>query len=57
MKTSLYHTQINISDASKSLPFYKDFFTYLEYKIIDESPEHIGVSNGTSDFWLIETER
>ncbi len=56
MKTSLYHIQLNISDASKSLPFYKDFFNYMDYKIIDESPEHIGVSNGTTDFWLIQTE-
>ena len=31
-------------------------FAYLEYKIIDESPKHIGVSNGTTDFWIIETE-
>lgn len=57
MKTSLYHLQLNISDAEKSLPFYKDLFAYFEYKIIDESPEHIGVSSGTTDFWLIETEK
>lgn len=56
MKTSLYHIQVNISDAKKSLPFYKDFFNYFGYKVIDESLEHIGVSNGTTDFWLIETE-
>lgn len=55
MKTHLYHIQLNVSDASKSLPFYKDFFSYFEYKIIDESPEHIGASNGTTDFWIIET--
>jgi len=56
MKTSLYHIQLNVSDAKKSLPFYKELFAYLEYKIIDESPEHIGASNGTIDFWIIETE-
>ncbi len=56
MKTSLYHIHLNVSDAKVSLPFYKDLFTYLEYKIIDESPEHIGVSNGGTDFWIIETE-
>ena len=55
MKTSLYHIQLNVSDANKSLPFYKELFEYLEYKIIDESPEHIGVSNGSTDFWIIET--
>lgn len=56
MKTSLYHIQLNISDAKKSIPFYKDLFGYFEYKIIDESEGHLGVSNGTTDFWLIETE-
>ncbi len=57
MKTSLYHIQLNISDAKVSLPFYRDLFTYLEYRIIDESPEHIGVSNGGTDFWIIETDK
>ncbi len=56
MKTSLYHIQLNISDAKKSIPFYKDLFGYFEYRIIDESESHLGVSNGTTDFWLIETE-
>ena len=56
MKTSLYHIQLNISDAKKSIPFYKDLFSYFEYRIIDESDSHLGVSNGTTDFWFIETE-
>lgn len=56
MKTDFYHTQINVSDASKSLPFYKDFFSQIGYKIIDESNEHIGVSDGKTSFWIIETE-
>ena len=56
MKTHLYHLQINVSDASKSIPFYKDLFGFLGYKIIDESAEHIGASNGSTDFWIIQTE-
>lgn len=48
MKTHLYHIQLNVS--SQSLAFYRDLFTYLDYKTIDESAEHIGVSNGTTDF-------
>ena len=56
MKTHLYHLQINVSDAAKSLPFYKGLFSFLNYKTIDESAEHIGVSNGTTDFWIIATE-
>ena len=57
MKTCLYHLQLNVSSAKKSLPFYKDLFGYLGYTIIDESPDHIGVSNGTTDFWIIKTEK
>ena len=56
METALAHIQLNISDATKSLGFYKDLFAYFEYKIIDESPEYIGISNGTTDFWIIQTE-
>ena len=56
MKTHLYHLQINVSDAAKSLPFYKNLFASLNYKITDESAEHVGVSNGTTDFWIIATE-
>lgn len=56
MKTSLYHLQLNVSDPKVSLPFYKKLFAYFEYDIIDESDEHIGVSNGTTDFWIMATE-
>jgi len=56
MKASLYHIQINVHDAKKSLPFYRKLFAYFDYKIIDESEGHIGVSNGSTDFWIIETE-
>jgi catechol 2,3-dioxygenase-like lactoylglutathione lyase family enzyme len=57
MKASLYHVQLNVSDAKVSLPFYKDFFSYLEYKIIEQSSEHICFSNSTTDFWIIETDK
>jgi catechol 2,3-dioxygenase-like lactoylglutathione lyase family enzyme len=57
MKTSIYHIQINVSNAKLSLPFYRKLFTYFDYKIIDKSEEHIGASNGTTDFWIIQTEK
>ena len=57
MKTYLCHIQLNISDSKKSLPFYKDLLAYFEYEVMDESPEHLGMSNNTTDFWLIETEK
>jgi len=53
---TLSHIQLNVSDATKSLPFYKDLFNWFGYKIIDESTDHIGASNGTTDFWIIQTE-
>ncbi len=56
MKTRVYHLQINVSDPKKSLPFYRDLLEYFDYKIIDESEEHIGASNDTTDFWIIATE-
>ncbi|MEK6801029.1 MAG: VOC family protein [Nanoarchaeota archaeon] len=57
MKTSLYHIQLNVSNPKVSLPFYKKLFSYFEYKIIDESENHIGASNGLTDFWIISTEK
>lgn len=56
MNTSLAHLQINVSSAERAIPFYKDFFSYFKYRIIDESAEHLGVSNGGTDFWIIQTE-
>jgi len=57
MKVTVYHIQINISNPKISLPFYKKLFSYFEYNIIDESDEHIGASNGTTDFWIIATDK
>ena len=55
MRTFLYHVQINVSDAGRSIPFYKALFAYLEYTAIMETRDLLGVSNGTTDFWMIET--
>ena len=57
MKSCVYHLQLNVSNASVSLPFYRDMLTYLDYKIIDESKDHLGASNGTVDFWIIQTDK
>ena len=56
MKCNTYHIQLNVSNPKVSLPFYKELFVYFEYKIIDEGDEWTGFSNGTTDFWFIETE-
>jgi catechol 2,3-dioxygenase-like lactoylglutathione lyase family enzyme len=57
MKTSIHHIHLNVSNAKKSLPFYKDLLGYLRYKIVDESREHIGTSNGTTDLWIVQAHR
>jgi catechol 2,3-dioxygenase-like lactoylglutathione lyase family enzyme len=56
VKASLYHVQLNVRDAARSLPFYKDLFAYLEYRVIHDDAGVAGFSNGTTDFWLIATD-
>ena len=53
MKASLYHVQLNVRDAARSVPFYKDLLGYLEYRVIHDGPGVAGFSNGTTDLWLI----
>ncbi|MEK7102839.1 MAG: VOC family protein [Patescibacteria group bacterium] len=57
MKSFLYHLQINVSDASRSLPFYKDLFKFLGYKVIEQGDDYLGVGNGLTDFWIMETKK
>jgi|SRR3989338_5894754 len=54
MKAKLYHMQLNVS--KKSLLFYRELLRFLDYKIIDESKDHIGASDGSTDLWIIKTE-
>jgi len=35
MRTSVYHIQINVSNAKISIPFYKKLLSYFEYQKID----------------------
>ena len=55
MKARVYHVQINVLDAAVSVPFYKAFLGYLEYRIVYEAPRAAGFSNGTTDLWLMAT--
>ncbi len=56
-KASVYHIQINVSNARRSLPFYRAFLSYWGYRVVDQSPKHVGMSNGTTDFWIIAVEK
>jgi catechol 2,3-dioxygenase-like lactoylglutathione lyase family enzyme len=55
VKTFLYHLQINVGDGATAIPFYRALFGYLEYRTVVETHDMIGVSNGTTDFWMIAT--
>jgi catechol 2,3-dioxygenase-like lactoylglutathione lyase family enzyme len=57
MKPCLYHVQINVGDAAVSIPFYRALFGYFEYTTIVEANDMLGVSNGTTDFWMVATPR
>jgi len=56
MKTHLGHLQINVKNPEISFPFYKNFFKYFEYEIIADHKDCLGVSNGTTDFWIMAIE-
>jgi catechol 2,3-dioxygenase-like lactoylglutathione lyase family enzyme len=56
-KALVYHIQINVSNARRALPFYRDFLAYLGYRVVDQSPGHMGFSNGTTDLWIIQSDR
>lgn len=57
MKTFLYHVQLNVGDAARSVPFYRALFGYLEYRVVMEAADVLGVTNGTCDIWIIGTPR
>jgi catechol 2,3-dioxygenase-like lactoylglutathione lyase family enzyme len=37
------------------MPFYRAFFEYLEYRIMVDEPDALGVSDGATDIWIIGT--
>ena len=55
MRASVYHLQLNVRDAAVSLPFYRALLGYLDYRVVHEAPGVLGMSNSTTDFWLIGT--
>ena|SRR5258708_32193253 len=57
IKASIHNIHLNVSNAGKSLPFYKALLGYLGYRVLDESPEHLGASNGTTDLWIVQAHR
>ena len=55
MKASVYHLQINVRDAAGSVPFYRALLGYFEYREVMATADLLGMSNGTTDFWIVGT--
>lgn len=55
MKSFIYHIQINVTNRDKSFEFYKDLLGYFGYKVLYEGKQDLGMSNRTTDIWLMET--
>jgi len=55
MKASVYHVQLNVGDAKVSVPFYEALLGYFEYRVVMGTSDLLGMSNGTTDFWIIQT--
>lgn len=55
MKTSLYHVQLNVAHPQRSFPFYRALLEYFEYRTLAATGGVMGMTNGTTDFWIIAT--
>jgi len=56
MKSTINHIQINVSDKNISFPFYKELLSFLGFAIVHEDEQTLGMSNGSSDIWLGQTD-
>jgi catechol 2,3-dioxygenase-like lactoylglutathione lyase family enzyme len=52
IKGTLAHVLINISNPNLSFPFYKEFLSFLNYEVIKESDDELGMFNGENEIWL-----
>jgi catechol 2,3-dioxygenase-like lactoylglutathione lyase family enzyme len=55
VKASVYHIQLNVVDAGVSVPFYRELLGYFEYRVTHDGRDILGMSNGTTDFWIMQT--
>jgi glyoxylase I family protein len=55
MNASVYHLQLNVGDTGVSVPFYRALLGYLEYRVVVGRDDVLGMSNGTTDFWIMAT--
>jgi catechol 2,3-dioxygenase-like lactoylglutathione lyase family enzyme len=55
VKASVYHVQLNVADAGVSVPFYRELLGFLEYRVMVGTDDLLGMSNGTTDVWIVQT--
>jgi catechol 2,3-dioxygenase-like lactoylglutathione lyase family enzyme len=55
MNATVYHIQLNVS--RDSIPFYKTLLIYLGYTLIAEQEDMFGATNGTTDLWIMQSDR
>jgi hypothetical protein len=36
-------------------PFYRELLGYFEYRVMMGTADMLGMSNGTTDFWIVQT--
>jgi catechol 2,3-dioxygenase-like lactoylglutathione lyase family enzyme len=54
MKASVYHVQINVAQAG-GVAFYRDLLGHLEFRPMVDVADCLGMTNGGTDVWIIET--
>jgi catechol 2,3-dioxygenase-like lactoylglutathione lyase family enzyme len=52
VRAQLYHLQVNVRDAGRSLPFYKALLGYLEYQTVYDTDSMAGFSGPGADIWV-----
>jgi catechol 2,3-dioxygenase-like lactoylglutathione lyase family enzyme len=54
MKASVYHVQLNVVSMASAAPFYRDLLGYFEYRVMVGERDRLGMSNGTTDVWIVQ---
>ena len=58
MTAKFYHIQLNVSNAERSILFYRALLRKLGWRrVIDRGKDYIGIGGRNVNFWIIETER
>jgi catechol 2,3-dioxygenase-like lactoylglutathione lyase family enzyme len=55
VKAAVYHVQLNVADVGVSGVFYRELLGYFEYRVTHDGGDALGMSNGTADFWIVQT--